>query len=127
MKTVGISMTGGESCKNSVQVSALYQLSRLYDKQLLGSAVVYQPSDLCLCSSVPLRSQSPHMPSAHRTRPGCWSRCRRRYCGRRLACSTKDMRTGDAGPAPSVSSSAASRFRSHFLQLFPCRSGSTDF
>lgn len=71
-----------------------------------------------------LSSQCPHLPGAHprarmleplRPPPRC------------SACSARHMRSGDAGPAPSVSSSAASRFRSHFLQLFPCGSGWTDF
>lgn len=95
-------------------------------KKPLGLAVVRPPCDSCLrsprrpgaaalCVPAPA-GRAPHPPA-------CSSRRRRRRGPR----STRHMRTGDAGPAPSVSSSAASRFRSHFLQLFPCGSGWTDF
>nr|XP_058920582.1 zinc finger matrin-type protein 3 isoform X3 [Kogia breviceps] len=74
MKKVWISMTGDESCKNSAQVSALDQLSRLYDEQVLGLAVTYPPSDSCLGSPLLLSApaltvpapagRAPHLPGA---------------------------------------------------------------
>lgn len=98
--------------------------------KLLGLAVVRPPCDSCLCSPRRPRAaaltgpapagRAPHPRAPHP--PAGWRLLRRRGPG-----STEHMRTGDAAPAPSVSSAAASRFRSHFLQLFPCGSGWTDF
>lgn len=123
MKKVWISMTGDENCRSSAQASALDQLSKVYDEHLLGPVrwdrrwrnsrpTHHRVSHLC---PAPLCKLCPTGPARTQDR------------GASAAAAAGHMRTGDAEPAPSVSSSAASRFRSHFLQLFPCGSGWTDF
>lgn len=118
-------MTGDENCRSSAQASALDQLSKVYDEHLLGPVrwdwrwrnsrlTHHSVSHLC---PAPLR----------KLYPTCPARTQNAGASAAAAAAAEHMRTGDAEPAPSVSSSAASRFRSHFLQLFPCGSGWTDF